>query len=510
MNKQFNVYDNLSSPKVKNYTTIEEWFSLIKESKHSAAIVAARPFGKKHPEYEKPKSKIPAITYNFTFKGWKNNTNITGATGFLYIDVDDLSYDINTLDKTKIFAYYKSFGGTGYSIIVQVDGLTLDNYSDTCTAIVHDLDLTQFYDTNAAKATQFNVLSYDPDIFINYDSFVFESINNFSPLSMVLEEEEEAYNKGGGELLSEGNRNIRFNNLNEMYVDGDYTVDWNGFAFIRCWIPFKKITENRNAHLLGYTNNLVWLNPSLNAAGAESILTKVNMKMCEVPVDKAQIKRVVKSIFKQKKDGTLKPIYNWKPRKIVFAPFSPLTREQKLAKCRELFAAHKVEESTKKLYAIIEEWDFDKYGKIGQVVIYKNFPISKKTVEKYWHEFKEYVADLNTIMGYVKTQKKATAQSKSIMDTVLSEEVKVSPEALNEVADIVYNFNDAGFNMVGITQLVNAVNGLPDDELVKLVLGIEDRYHHKPVGEVVINAGGVTYSFINDVTASLVRFNGVN
>jgi hypothetical protein len=48
-----------------------------------------------------------------------------------------------------------------------------------------------------------------------------------------------------------------------------------------------------------------------------------------------------------------------------------------------------------KLYNIIEQWDFDIYGKISIRKISNNFPISKKTVAKYWSEFKEYVNELN-------------------------------------------------------------------------------------------------------------------
>lgn len=441
MTQQLNVYDNIYTPTVQNYTTIKEWFNLIKKSEFTQIILQARNFGKGSKIYDSLKATVPAITYNFTFQTKKSNSNISGATGLLYIDIDDLTFNIDLLDKSKIFAYYKSFGGKGYSILVQVNGLSISNYDSTYSAILNELGLINYYDSGAKKITQFNVLSFDPNIFINYDSFVFDSIVDndsfpsfdFSPLSMVIEEREEAYTIDGVELLSEGNRTIRFNNLNEMYIDGDYTVDWNGFALIKCWVPFKKIKANRNAHLLGYTNNLVWLNPLLNAAGAENILIKINIKMCEEPVDKAQIKRIVKSVFKQKQDGTLKPIYNWKPRKIVFAPFSELTREQKLAKCRELMNAKKTDESKTKLYNIIEEWDFERFGKIGQTVIHKNFPISKKTVEKYWGEFKNYVAELNENNKMIKTNKMEKEVKEVATMAGGHERLNLSPEPKPEV-----------------------------------------------------------------------------
>ena len=40
-------------------------------------------------------------------------------------------------------------------------------------------------------------------------------------------------------------------------------------------------------------------------------------------------------------------------------------------------------------------WDWDKHGKISQRKIYRNYPIAKNTVEKYWGEFKEVVTGYN-------------------------------------------------------------------------------------------------------------------
>jgi hypothetical protein len=63
--------------------------------------------------------------------------------------------------------------------------------------------------------------------------------------------------------------------------------------------------------------------------------------------------------------------------------------------CRKEIAEHRRDRSMKKLYEIIENWDYDKYGKITQRAIFLNHPISKKTVGKYWNAIKDVVAELN-------------------------------------------------------------------------------------------------------------------
>jgi hypothetical protein len=65
--------------------------------------------------------------------------------------------------------------------------------------------------------------------------------------------------------------------------------------------------------------------------------------------------------------------------------------------CRDELCKRWSDISTSKLYSIIEAWDFEKMGLISQPKIYNNHGISKKTVEKYWKHFKEYVAELNKL-----------------------------------------------------------------------------------------------------------------
>ncbi|MES2265571.1 MAG: primase alpha helix C-terminal domain-containing protein [Bacteroidota bacterium] len=396
-----NEYDNIRTSKISKTTTIEQWFDLIKKSEYSASITAARPFGKKHPMYVNVKYSVPAITYNFTFQSMKSNATISGATGLMYIDVDDLSYDINSLDTSKVFAYYKSFGGAGYSIIVQVDNLSLENYSSTYGFILDDLGLSDFFDLGAKKATQFNVLSYDPDLFINYDSFVFTATDTISEIEnespSIIIKEKKIYKAEGDSSIANSYQPIRYNNLNEIEIIGNYAFNWSGWVYVDAWLPYNRKIEmgKRNNTLLSYTNNLVWLNPQLSEQSMYNILCAVNNKKCEEPLDKAQVKSIVRSIFRYKESGTLNPKFNTRKRKILFANQTGLSREQKLEICRTLLAEKKQNDSLQKIDVAIREWDFEANGKITIRAVVKVAKMSYKTVVKYWSEFKEDVKQLN-------------------------------------------------------------------------------------------------------------------
>lgn len=386
-----NWYSNIKKPKVVSTVSVNSWLEKIKDSTYKETILKARAGLL---DYNQTKASLPCITYNFLFDGYKKDENILAGSGLIYIDIDEESFDVRTIDLSKVFAYYRSFGGKGYSIIVQVENLTAANFKSTYLNITRELGVSDFVDIQAIKASQFNVLSYDPELYLNPDSFVFSS-TNVAPRSVVIRgEEKKAYTieRGAGPNPSSS---IRFHNLDSIDVTGDYIVNWHGYDYVKCFIPMKKVSINRNNFLLSYGNNLVYLNPEISPEKAISLLDNVNLFACAVPVDDNQIKRIVNSIFKYKNEGKLKPIYFNKQRKIVFDKKSKLTRDEKLEICRTEVALKKANDSQQKLYNLMECWNFEQQGKITQRKVYQNFPISKKTVEKYWNRFKDYVELLN-------------------------------------------------------------------------------------------------------------------
>jgi hypothetical protein len=385
-----NYYLNTKTPTVYSGTTAGQWFSLIKNSSFSELIESARAGDL---DYEEVKlTQIPCVTYNFFYNSYKKDTNIISSTGLMYIDIDDPSFNIDEVDKSNVYAIYKSFGGYGWGLIIRVDGLTKENFKFNYTNIVNELGLSSYIDNDAVKASQFNVLSFDPNIQINESAKVFvaekctPSVGNTSyPIKG------EAYTHGGGTLFR---KPLRFDNLDEIEFEGDYTVNWDGYDWVRCWIPIRKQTEGSHRLLLSYCNNLVWLNQHISKERCLKVLIGVHQTAFNKPYVEKKLLGIIDSIFKYKLDGTLKPIMFNKKRKIVFKKNSQLTAEDKreivLAVCND----KKKDESKQKLYEILENWDWQ-LGKISIRKVAKHYPISKKTVAKYWNEFRDYINELN-------------------------------------------------------------------------------------------------------------------
>lgn len=396
-----NVYTNIVTPPVvKGTIEPNQWFNKIKSSDYSHLIEKVR---QGILDYKNIKESIPCVTYNFLYKKYKKDNNIITSTGLMYIDIDienDINnhFDINLLDKTKIYCYYKSFRGKGYAILVKVNNLNKYNFKNTYIEICKELNIIDFIDTNAIKPSQFSVLSYDKDIYINNNCFIFnsEDYKNTPPRKVINNNtiEEDIYGRRGGKII--------YNNIEQIFKDNSeanepYLVNMEtGYDFINCYIPVNKVKDGyRYKSVLSYTTNYVYINPSLTKESVLNTISNVNNVMCEHPMDYKQVIKIVNSVYKQKEDGVLVPIYSDKKRNIVFNEYCGYATNEKKEIVLTLVNEHRVEKTKQKLYDIIENWDFYTYGKISQSKIIKNHPISKKSVEKYYKEYIDYINDLN-------------------------------------------------------------------------------------------------------------------
>jgi len=411
MHIKINNYVNTFSPATLGTITIEEWLENIKSPSqdHLQQITTARQYkslyvstGNKviKDEYDKIKLPLPTVSYNALFTDNRTDKCFLAGTGLLYIDIDPPNFDIESLDKSKIFAYYRSVGGLGYSILVRVTGLTLENFKSTYANIVDSLGITAIYDRDAEKITQQSIISFDPELFINNKSFIFSSINgnnlnefHFVPKKSHSRKKEEHMRVVGykteNDLFS-----VRYTNIKDFTFDSDYLVNWKeGFPFVKCYLPTKKLSDGRKRVLLSYTTNLVYLNPDMDFYHILNIIMNVNERISITPLPEKIIRKILDSILQQKKEGRLLPAINI--RRILFNPLSKMEVVDKLDICGKLIKDKYEIEGCIKINEIIEDWNFNILGKISIRSIAANNSINKKTVAKYYSHFQDLIKDLN-------------------------------------------------------------------------------------------------------------------
>ena len=422
---KLNFYENWTKPTVVKDIKIDQYLNLVKygtSKEHIDDITYIRQFDKKHQEYNKLKSQTSCVTINYLYDGYKKDDNVIVSTGLLMYDIDDPLYDITTLDKELIYFFHKSFGGKGYTIVVKVKNLdnTREHYDSSFIEISKELNIHNFIDKGAKKRTQFTVLSYDENLFINADAHTFDC-NNFSKIvkeSKVIKipptvnnNKITLYSKGGifddRELdrvsTYKNRKRLRFNNSQDYITREEYVTDFGeGFSIIEAvgtFNNYKIPSGKRSNYLLGYTVNLVFLNKDMDITKEMifGVVSSINENCLSYPLPLHEVNSIISNVFKYLKNGTLKPIIRTKNKRIIFNEKLKWDRDTKMRNWYKENSKNWEDKSTQRIYEMIEDWDFETLGKITQLKIVKNNSISKKTVQKYWKHFKDYVKDLNNI-----------------------------------------------------------------------------------------------------------------
>lgn len=386
-----NTYDSIKKPKVVSTTSISNWLKSISNSEYSETITKARTG---ELDYDKTKASLPCVTYNFLYNNYKKDKNVISGTGYLYIDIDDKTFDANLLDSSMVYAYYKSFGGKGYAIIVRVDGLTLENFKSSYNFITEKLGIVSYVDVNAIKASQFNVLSFDKDIFINENSIAFQAINKKVSFTPIQEGEKRERLIGVNDTFLPSDK-IRFNNIDDYFMDTDvdYIVFEEKENLCIPFIPKKLEVGQRNRTMFGVLSQYALLNPTMGSGFLCACANEINSHFTQKYEDE-KIKSIVAGVIKKRNEGTLE-VYLNQERRVLFNPKSKLTVKEKQKTTAVLMGKIKTNKTQQAINDCIENWNFETDGKITQENIAIKINKSLATIKRNWSPFKELVSELN-------------------------------------------------------------------------------------------------------------------
>lgn len=389
-----NNFTNCKSPEVLGKISIEDFLHKIKHGDENLLnIKNAREFGKGHDQYDKIKTTVlPTYRFNFHMEGTAKNLNVTDATGLIYIDVDD---NIEIPHSDFIYAKWRSLSNTGYGILVKVDNLTLDNFKDVYDSLGMTLGIK--VDDGARKAIQQNVLSYDPSLYCNCNSRVYEYEHSkkASPNSIKKKRECIGVNDAS---VNQNRIKERIDNSYKYFVGDNSEKEYLFFEekIMICapFMPWHGVEKgNRNNLLFRILSQFALLNPDL---GKDYLLAKSNHynKKMQPFLSRNEIYSVISSVLEKRKEGTLVMYYN-KERLILFNPNLELSNQQKSQLVGYLMGRKKTKETQTAIYEIIENWDFEQLGQIKQISVIKISKFSRSKVQRHWFHFKDYVEDLN-------------------------------------------------------------------------------------------------------------------
>jgi hypothetical protein len=391
------LFQNIWTPENPETISIDKYVKWVQEGINVPQITQARSYPRKSPSYNRVKDNRICVTHNFLFKERKNDRNIIASTGLLYYDIDpDMNFNISDVDKSKIFISHKSFGGDGNVIIVKADGITIDNFNTSYSAIAVDLGISRYMDPQAIKKTQFTVISYDPQIYFNPDSIVFSAtLPTFGPIAFKNPPSVREIKKEEHLLLNGGFFNsyaYRITNASDYVENGrEYQVFPEGIQTAKIHIPRNVPIGKRSKTLYAIAQNTA----ALNNISYENLLYKMRdaNNICNVePLPDNEVIGIVNSIMSYKKNKTLKPINNT-TRKVIFKNGSGLSREEKVSIVNKEVGKMKVMKTKQKIHDAIVQWY--KPQKITVAKISLEIGMGLRTVERYWGAFKDFADEHN-------------------------------------------------------------------------------------------------------------------
>jgi len=386
-------YENIKKPKVKSLIEIEDFINKVKNGDDQILLInKAREYGKGHDTYNSIKTNLlPTYRFNFLFNQSASNKNITEPTGLIYIDIDK---DINMNHNNYIFAKWKSLSNLGYGVLVRVENLTLNNFKEVYQEISNLLNVET--DIHAAKATQQTVLSYDPDIYYNSNSLVYAYKETKKVSSHTIKKEEKCMGRNDT-FLNTSNTKYRFNNIDDYFKENlslPYIIFQDEKVKV-CdpFVPFRVEKGKRNTTMYYCLSQYAMLNNHVSYQFLINCAKTFNSNMYP-RLEEKELGAIVNSILKKKKENSLEIYYN-KERRILFNPSIKMTRKEKMLVVNKELGKLKSDVTESIIYELIEDWDFNKKGKIIQHKVAEELDISTSTVKRYWKSFKGYVKDLN-------------------------------------------------------------------------------------------------------------------
>ena len=382
-------FAHIKSTLVAKEVDIYEFIEQVKEPNQSVLdlIIKARTsYGKDKDLYNKIKEQLPCFTLNFSFNTRKANANIKAPTGFIYLDIDNET-DID-LANELIFVSWKSLSNNGRGVLVKVDNLTKDNIRNTYLSIAKELNVEA--DKHANKPTQYCIHSYDKGIYLNNDSITWKCINEEikkTPTESILEKGKKDSTKTGvfPKLKFNNIDNYDFKGNNYLYFENDKE------EIAEVFIPKTITNGNRNNIISSIANQIRSLNLEILYNDFERLIRSINFKHCAKPLENEEVDSIIDKIYNNK---DCKPVLN-KQRRFLFNPDKKLTFKEKMRIISPIMGERKSNKSIEEIREIMNNWNIFENGKLTQRSLQKATGKNIKTIEKYYHLFKDLRAQIN-------------------------------------------------------------------------------------------------------------------
>ena len=239
---------------------IDKVLDIIKTSSyyHVAEKVDAVRKAKKDEDKDKAKMKLPAVTWNGTFKT-KNRSDLIHYSSFTALDFDHIQPEkMDEFGKwlqgfSCVYAYYITPSGKGYKAIILHDNYEPLYHYDLYNQLLKLFDCPE-KDTSTVDLARGNFLSYDPNLWKNPNPEPFHFVS-YTPEPVIPDIVTETIIKDetGNEIITEDDSYVAnfLNTLSRQVVSDDSIIRILG----KIWTG-KSIANGRNNTAMSYAGVL--------------------------------------------------------------------------------------------------------------------------------------------------------------------------------------------------------------------------------------------------------------
>ena len=355
-------YNNIKDPRVLGEIDMSDFLECVRspDALTKKLINQAREHksnGKKQ-EYNSIKEALSCFTLNFSFGSKKANSTLKAPSGYIYIDID--GEEEVDLENELIYASWKSLSGTGRGVLVKVEGLSLENFKTTYSDVANAINVKA--DEYAAKATQYNVHSYDEDIYINEESLTWyakEVIRN-TPYALIYKRKKRKDSGGMGVTDK-----WQYNNIPDLdFGDSDYLFfPEEKETIAQAYLPFRKIEMGARNHIISiFAHQMRALNPEQPVERFKRFILNVNNSRCIEPMSD---KEVLAIVAKAVSADIIEPIFN-SPRRVIFNPKCKLSKSEKMKIVNKHLGELRIQKTKSEIKECLDNWNYDKLGRVTQ------------------------------------------------------------------------------------------------------------------------------------------------
>lgn len=382
---------NIKKSQITGFDTISGILNKIHNGETQLLTELARSYGKHSLEYNKIKFQIPTFTPNARFSQRRDLKYLEEPSGFIYIDMDDY-HDINFLKSDEyIYSCWRSLSGIGIGALVKVNGITAQNFKGCWSYLFNyfkGYGIT--IDKQTCDITRQNVISFDPNIYINENAVSLYADQITTQTSTGIVQFQDSKDSTWSTLfygfektdITDSSKIIYRTTLDD-YQGKNYVVIENGKEFRSCFLPKEIRDGDRHKWMVGHTLSLLFNNPTVTMEKLFNSVSHSNLTHCHPPMMNSEIMSIVKWYWNTHSRGMLD--YHPKLKKIWFDPSVNIHRNEKRKIVGIETGRLRKEKTLKTLKSIFQELSSES-SKVTQKMVAEKSKLSIGTVKKYWSE----------------------------------------------------------------------------------------------------------------------------